>query len=153
MTSTWRRSLACLAPLAVAAVGGLGSRRAPQVYGRLRKPGWAPPAAVFGPVWSGLYVLIGVAGYRMAGRPVGRITWWLHAGQLALNAAWPWAFFAGQDRRASLAVIAALDAAVAAETLLLARRDRTAAALLAPYLSWCLFATALNAAIESPRTS
>lgn len=56
-------------PVVVAAgVGGVGARRAPQIYRRLRKPRWAPPAAVFGPVWSALYAGIAVAGCRLPGR-------------------------------------------------------------------------------------
>lgn len=156
MTAPARSGRALVAAVAgsavTAAVGGIGARRAPQVYARLEKPRWAPPPALFGPVWSVLYSLIAAAGYRAwrAGpdRRAGLIV--LHAGQLALNAAWPWAFFAARSRTAALAVVAALDAAVAAEMVAAGRRDRKAAALLAPYLGWSLFATALTAAVGDP---
>jgi tryptophan-rich sensory protein len=138
------------APAAAAAIGSLDSRRAPQVYARLDKPAWAPPAGVFGPVWTALYTAIGVAGWRLWSRRAGRAVLGLHAAQLALNAAWPFAFFAARKRTAALTVIAALDIAVAAEIAATVRHDRLAASLLAPYLAWSLYATALTAAVASP---
>jgi tryptophan-rich sensory protein len=141
------------APALAAAVGGVGARKAPQVYGRLRKPRWAPPPAAFGPVWTVLYVLLGVAGWRLAGRPVPRKVLVLHGAQLALNGLWPVVFFAGRRRTASLAVIGALDATVTAEAVLVARCDPATAGLLAPYLAWCGFATALNASVGDPASS
>lgn len=135
--------------VAAAAIGGIGARRAPQIYGRLDKPAWAPPANVFGPVWAGLYTAMGVAAFRLARRSA-RAALVLHGAQLALNAAWPVAFFSGRDKRVSLGVIVALDALVAAELAAAARQDSVAAGLLSPYLGWCLFATALNAAVSDP---
>ncbi|MEO9138151.1 MAG: TspO/MBR family protein [Jatrophihabitans sp.] len=149
----WRRTLFAVAPVAAAAgIGGLGSRKAPETYARLRKPSFAPPAGVFGPVWSTLYVMIGAAGWRVAGRPLGR-TAALHLAQLALNGAWSPTFFGVENKRASLAIIAALDVAVTAEILRLRTEDPTAAGLLTPYLAWNLFATALNATVSDPGTS
>jgi translocator protein len=134
---------------AAAALGGRGARSAPQTYSRLRKPRWAPPAAVFGPVWSALYAGIAAAGWRVSGRQ-SRGTQSLHFAQLALNAAWPIAFFKVGDKRASLVIIALLDGVIAAEVLALRREDPVAAVLLVPYLSWSGFATALNAAVSDP---
>ena len=145
-----RRLVAAVVPVAAAAgLGGLGSRDAPATYGRLHKPDWAPPAGAFGPVWSALYVGIGVAGWRLRGAG-SAATKRLHLAQLALNAAWPAVFFTVRDKRASLAVIGALDAVVAAEVLRLRREDPVAAALLLPYLAWSGFATALDAAVGDP---
>jgi benzodiazapine receptor len=143
-----RRWTFAVAPVgAAAALGGLGSRQAPQVYARLRKPSWAPPAGAFGPVWSALYVAMGAAGWRVyaQGSPRTRA---LHLTQLALNAAWPSAFFGIKNKKASLAVIALLDGALAAEIAALRREDPASAALLLPYLAWTGFATALNAAVS-----
>jgi translocator protein len=139
-----------VAPALAAAIGAVGARQAPRVYGRLRKPRWAPPQAAFGPVWTVLYVLIGVAGWRLVSRPASRKVLVLHVVQLALNALWPAVFFAGRRRAASLAVIGALDTSLAAEVALVARTDPATAALLAPYLAWSGFATALNAAVSDP---
>lgn len=92
---------------------------------------------------------MGVAAFRL-GRRSARATLRLHVAQLALNAAWPLAFFSARDKRVSLGVIVALDGLVAAELASAARRDAVAAGLLTPYLAWCLFATALNAAVSPP---
>ncbi|MHA3703358.1 TspO/MBR family protein [Jatrophihabitans sp. YIM 134969] len=148
-----RQVALAVAPAVAAAIGGIGSRRAPQVYPTLHKPRWAPPAGVFGPVWTVLYLLIGVAGWRLAAHPVGRKVIALHLVQLALNAAWPHAFFARGRKPVALAVIGALDAVLAVEVAAVVRRDPATAALLAPYLAWCGFATALNAAVEEPPTA
>ncbi|MGI6872147.1 TspO/MBR family protein [Amycolatopsis sp. 3B14] len=112
--------------------------------------GWAPPAGASGPVWTTLYAAIGVAGWRLWTRRAGATVLGLHAGQLTLNASWPPAFFTLRKKKLSLAVIAALDAAVAAEIAAAARRDHAAAGLLAPYLAWSLYATALTVAVSDP---
>jgi translocator protein len=140
-------------PLAAALIGSVGSRRAPEVYPRLTKPRWAPPSTVFGPVWSGLYALIGVAGWRMWRRRAASRTWTLHAAQLTLNAVWPFGFFTIRNKRASLAVISALDLLVVAEMVDLARQDKVGAVALGPYVGWSLFATALNACVSEPATA
>ena len=133
---------------AAAGIGSLGSRRAPHVYPQLDKPAWAPPAGLFGPAWTVLYAAIGIAGWRLWTRDAGRTVLALHVTQLALNAAWPFTFFAARNRTAALAVIAVLDVTIAAEIAVAARKDRTTAALLAPYLVWSLYATALTAAVH-----
>src|SRR3954470_154498 len=143
-----RLAFAVLPVVGAAGLGGLGSRRAPTPSPRLNKPSWAPPASTFGPVWTALYATLVVAGWRVYTASPGARG--LHLAQLALNAAWPGVFFSARQKRASLAVIAALDAAVAAEVVVLGRDDRRAAALLTPYLGWCGFATALNAAVSEP---
>jgi translocator protein len=134
--------------MGAAAIGSIGSRRAPEVYARLDKPAWAPPAGVFGPAWTALYATIGVAGWRLWTRDAGRTARLLHVTQLALNAAWPFTFFTARNHNAALIVIAALDVTLAAEIANAARQDRPAALLLVPYLAWSLYATALTAAVS-----
>ena len=143
-----RLTFAVAPVVAAAGLGGLSSRNAASTYAGLDKPGWAPPGSAFGPVWTALYAGIAVAGWRVYhASPRARR---LHLAQLALNAAWPGTFFGGRDKRASLAVIALLDATVTAEIATLRGEDRLAAALLTPYLGWCGFATALNASVSEP---
>jgi benzodiazapine receptor len=145
-----RRWVFAVGPVAGAVgVGGLGARRAPETYARLRKPRWSPPAAAFGPVWSALYAGLGVAGWRLFRRG-SRRTRLLHITQLALNGAWPVAFFGLRDKRAALIIIVLLDGVLAAEVVALRREDPVAAALLLPGLGWTAFATALNAAVSDP---
>lgn len=144
-----RLTFAVAPVVAAAALGGLAAREAPETYQRLRKPDWAPPASAFGPVWSGLYAGTALAGWLMYPR-ASRGTRALHLTQLALNAAWPTAFFGAGDKRTSLAIIAALDATLAVEIARLRAEDPRAAALLTPYLAWTGIATALNAAVSEP---
>ena len=72
----------------------------------------------------------------------------LVAADLVANAGWNWVFFARRSPAGGLAVIATLDALNLVLLGEAARRDRTAAAALAPYVAWCGFATALNVAIR-----
>jgi len=149
---TRRLSFAILPVAAAAGLGGLGARRAPEIYQQLEKPAWAPPASLFGPLWSTLYVLIAAAGWRLS-PAASRRTRVLHLTQLALNAAWPATFFEIRDKRASLVIIALLDISLGLEVALLRREDRSSAALLVPYLAWSGFATALNAAVAEPQAA
>ncbi|MFJ8816116.1 tryptophan-rich sensory protein [Amycolatopsis thermoflava] len=112
--------------------------------------GWAPPAGAFGPVWTTAVRRDRGRRGRLWTRRAGATVLGLHAVQLALNASWPPAFFTLRKKKLSLAVVAALDAAVAAEIAAAARRDHAAAGLLAPYLAWSLDATALTAAVGDP---
>jgi tryptophan-rich sensory protein len=138
---------AVLPVAAAAGFGGLASRKAPAVYKRLSKPPWAPPTSAFGPVWSTLYLAIAVAGWLIyaTASPVTRR---LHLTQLALNGAWPAAFFGIRDKRASLVIIASLDPSLGFEVARSRVEDRRAAGLLVPYLAWCGVATALNTAVS-----
>jgi translocator protein len=119
-------------------------------YLALDPPAWAPPAWLFGPVWTVLYALIGVAGWwawRVGPADGRRTALRLWGAQLVVNAAWPGVFFGLGELGWALAVIVTLDVLVVATIVAFARIARPAAALLVPYLAWILFATALNAAI------
>ena len=137
-------------PLAAALIGSIGALRAAEQYEVADKPAWAPPARVFGPVWTGLYTAIGVAGWRLFRRDADPKVLALHGAQLVLNAAWPFTFFTARNRTAAVAVNTALDIAIAAEIVAANRRHRVAAMLLTPYLAWSLFATALSSRVQLP---
>src|SRR5688572_25582350 len=80
-----------------AAVGALATQRAPEFYAALTQPSWAPPASVFGPVWTILYTLMAIAAWlvwKQRGASGARAALGLFAIQLALNALWSWLFFA-----------------------------------------------------------
>jgi len=117
-------------------------------YPTLAKPSFNPPNWVFAPVWTTLYVLMAIAGWR-----VWRITdfgatpmlYWVM--QLALNFAWSFIFFGAHQIFAALIEIAMLWIAVLVTTIAFFRVDRIAGALFVPYLLWVSFAAALNAAI------
>jgi len=139
-----------LASLVAGGIGGLASANAGEFYGQLVQPAWAPPGWVFGPVWTLLYVLMGVAawlvwrryGFRGASRALG-----LYGAQLVANALWPWLFFAWQQGTLALVGIALLWLLIAATIGAFWRLHRLAAFLLVPYLTWVSFAAALNWAL------
>lgn len=136
--------------LVLTAGGGalIGATNTPGAwYAALEKPFFNPPDWVFGPVWTVLYVMIGVAGWRIWSemRTGGAMTaWWL---QLGLNFLWSPVFFTLNSPGAALLVILALLGAILAFVALAWNRDRIAALLFLPYLAWVAFATVLNAAI------
>lgn len=130
-----------------AALGAIASVDAREFYGGLTKPAWAPPAALFGPVWTVLYALMAVAAWlvwRERGWARGRGALGLFVVQLAFNAAWSWLFFALHRGGWAFACIVVLLVLIAATLAAFARIQRVAAALLVPYLLWVAFATALN---------
>jgi tryptophan-rich sensory protein len=152
----WLALLGWVGLAAVAgAVGGFASRDAGVFYGALSKPAWAPPGWLFGPVWSALYVLMGVAAWLVwrarpatpAARAVRRRGLALFVGQLGLNALWTWLFFAWREGAAAFGEIVLLWLAVALTVWHFGRVRRLAAWLLVPYLGWVGFATALTWAV------
>jgi len=117
-------------------------------YPALRKPSWNPPNAVFGPVWTVLYLTMAVAVW-LVWRSGGDVTVavGLFAVQLALNVAWSVVFFGRRNLRGGFAVIVGLWLAIAATLVVFASIDTLAGALFVPYLAWVTFASLLNGAI------
>jgi len=139
-----------IACFTAAAIGAIASVSAPQFYAGLARPSWAPPAALFGPVWSMLYALMAVAAWlawHAGPQPLRARAMVLFAAQLALNALWSWLFFAWHSGAAALLDIALLCALIAATAACFWRLRPLAAALLLPYLAWVGFAAALNLAL------
>ena len=115
----------------------------------LNKPDWNPPGWLFGPVWTTLYVLMGVAIWRAwrTGVPAAPALVRGYFVQLALNALWSVLFFGLKQPAWALADIALLWVLLVWLQAGLARVDRGAAVLWLPYVLWVSFASALNAAI------
>ena len=136
-----------LASFAAAGMGGLASVNAAGFYGDLVRPPWAPPAWLFGPVWSVLFLLMGVSawlvwrdhGFRGAGAALK-----LYLAQLLANALWSWLFFAWRQGAFAFAEVTVLWLLIAATIFSFWRLNRLAALLLVPYLAWVSFAAALN---------
>jgi len=132
---------------AASAVGAVASMQARSFYGQLVQPAWAPPGAVFGPVWTLLYATMGIAAWlvwRSGGFRANRWPLLLFFLQLAFNAIWSWLFFAWQLGAVALADIAVLWILVMATIVSFWRVRPIAGALLVPYLLWISFAFALN---------
>ncbi len=135
---------------AVSALGGWATAKSVGTwYQALEKPAFNPPDWIFAPVWSALYLMIAVAGWRAWRRGGGeaRRALAVYAVQLALNLSWSFVFFGARLIGPALLVIAALLAAIVANAALFWRVDRWAGALLVPYAAWVSFATLLNAAL------
>lgn len=136
------------------AAAGLGSvataHSIPGWYDGLAKPSWTPPAWLFGPVWTVLYLAMAVAAWlvwRPGGFGARRTALGLFLVQLALNVAWSALFFGLRRPDLGLADIGLLWVAIVFTLLAFRRSSRLAGWLFVPYLLWVSFASALNFAI------
>jgi benzodiazapine receptor len=130
------------------AAGWIGSQFMPgEWYADLVKPGWTPPNAIFAPVWTVLYILMGVSAWlvwRKAGFSGARVPLVLFIIQLALNSLWSYLFFG-----AHLPMLAFFEIVILWIVILLTlvgfwRIRFQAGVLMLPYLCWVGFASALN---------
>lgn len=147
--SSWSGACALVAFILVTFIApALGAFSMPGAwYAALNKPSWNPPGWIFGPAWTLLYILMAVAawlvwrrgGFAEQGRPLT-----LYFVQLALNAAWTPIFFGAHAMGWALLEIVALWCAIALTLVSFRRVSPAAGWLLAPYLAWVTFATALN---------
>jgi tryptophan-rich sensory protein len=141
-----------LLPLAAGAIGSFSTVSSVSTwYAALRKPAFTPPDWLFGPVWTALYIMMGISLYLVvkngiAAAPV-RQGVMLFAAQLAANTLWSVVFFGMRSPFWALITIAALAALVAATIAAFLRVSRSAAMLLVPYLCWVFYASVLNAMI------
>lgn len=132
---------------AAAAAGGFASAQAADFYAELIRPSWAPPAWLFAPVWTALYLLMGLAAWRVwrlrgfvgAGTALG-----LFITQLLLNALWTWLFFKWRLGSVAFAEILLLWMVIAATIVMFSRVSKGAAVLMLPYLAWVSLAAALT---------
>lgn len=114
-------------------------------------PAWAPPHGAFAVVWPALYLLMGLAAWRawvaagsLRRAGPGLLLWLL---QLGVNALWPRVYFVWGAAGWGVAMIVLLDLLVVATIVAFARWDAVAPTLLAPYLVWLLYLTALTASM------
>lgn len=123
----------------------------PTWYASLEKPFFSPPNWVFGPVWTLLYLLMGVAVWLIwehhRQTKAGRLAMQLFCVQLVLNFAWSIIFFGLRSPLLALIEIIILWITIFITLKKFYRLNKTAGYLLMPYLAWVSFATLLNAAI------
>ncbi len=117
-------------------------------YAHIVKPAFMPPPWVFGPVWTTLYLLMGISlfliwrpGYR---HKKVRHAIWIYLLQLVLNVLWTIIFFAWFNPTAALAEIVLLWGMIIATMVVFWHHSRSAVWLLVPYLAWVTFAMFLN---------
>lgn len=128
--------------------GFIGSRFPPgEWYSLLEKPAWNPPGWVFGPVWTVLYILMGIAVWLVWKERGFCGGVWLFLVQLALNALWSYLFFGINRPGLAFIEIVALWVMILITLLAFRQVSTPAWVLLVPYLLWVAFATALNYAL------
>lgn len=146
-SAPWGSLIGWLALCAAAgAIGAFASVDAREFYATLDQPAWAPPAGVFGPVWTTLYALMGVAAWlvwRERDAPTRNAALVLFVVQLAVNALWSWLFFAWHRGAFAFLDILVLLVLIVATLASFWKIRPLAGALLLPYLAWVGFATAL----------
>src|SRR5450830_293836 len=151
MTFNGRLKIVCVShrpppsmPPPFAAIGAYASSQAADFYLQLDRPAWAPPAWLFGPAWSALYLLMAIAAWRVQRTPgAARAELALYTVQLAVNALWTWLFFGWRLGTWAFADILLLWVLIAATIVAFWRRDHWAGLSLVPYIGWVSFATCL----------
>lgn len=120
-------------------------------YLALEKPFFAPPPWLFAPVWTALYIMMGIAVYRIFRqgwkKPENKQALILFAVQLFFNVIWTQLFFGWQMRGLALIDILLLLGVLVPVTIRFYKLDRVAGWLLVPYVLWTAFAAVLNASV------
>jgi benzodiazapine receptor len=144
-------ALCVLVCLGVSALGALATDSDPgSWYEGIEKAPWNPPSWVFGPVWTVLYISIGVALWiiwrsRPSPRRSRALT--IFAVQLLLNLAWSWLFFGLEQPLLALVDLAFLVGALVVLLRVAWWETPIASLIMLPYLLWCSFAVTLNGAV------
>jgi benzodiazapine receptor len=138
--------------IALGSVGSIATIPAiPTWYAGLVKPSFNPPNWIFGPVWTMLFALMGIAAFLVwcegvAKKPV-RFAFGMFLFQFLLNILWSFAFFGANSPLLGLLVIIPLWIAIIVTTLLFYRIRKLSGYLFIPYVLWVSFAMILNASI------
>lgn len=148
----WLRSLLGLlfffvVTFLAAAAGVTASMNAPDVYAKIVQPSWAPPAWLFGPVWSALYCMMAVAAWlvwRKREDFLVDLCLSVYLVHLIFQGLWSWLFFAWGRADFAMFDILLLWLMIAWMIIVFWRISRIAAVLMIPYLLWVTFASVLN---------
>jgi len=146
-----------LIPQVAGGLGALATQTSVNTwYKRIRKPTWNPPAEIFAPVWTGLYLMMGFASWLVwregrkepgaSGKRV-RKALGLYSLQLALNSLWSIIFFGLRQTGWALGEIALLWGLILKTTQTFLKVNPLAGLMMLPYQAWVTFAAALNGAI------
>lgn len=138
-----------LIPLVIGSVGSIVTiSEIPKWYSALSKPSWAPPNWLFGPVWTTLYILMGIALFLVwregLNRRDVRFALLIFAVQLILNLLWSIVFFTYHSLFGSFIVIMLLWIAILANIIAFSIISKAAGLLLVPYIVWVSIASYLN---------
>ncbi len=149
MSNIVKAIIAIAIPLMVGATSGFFTISGVESwYQTIQKPSWNPPNWIFGPVWTTLYVMMGIALFLVwkedTSEELKKIAIALFAVQLTLNFFWSFIFFNQQQPGWALVEIIAMWFFILLTIFAFAQVNKTAAWLLVPYISWVSFATILN---------
>lgn len=129
------------------AAGSLASAESGAFYGQLNRPDWAPPAWLFAPAWTVLYILMGISAWlvwRVRGLRPALAALSLFIIQLAVNALWTWIFFVWRQGAMAFVEILLLWVLILCTIIAFWRVRPLAGALMIPYLAWVTYASGLT---------
>lgn len=149
MSNVWKFIIAVSVPVILGGVSGLFNVSAIDGwYQTISKPSWNPPSWIFGPVWTTLYVMMGIALYLVwkaeANSILKKTAISLFVIQFVLNFFWSFIFFNQQEMGWALVEIIVMWIFILLTIFAFANVSKTAAWLLVPYICWVSFATILN---------
>ncbi|HQV61959.1 MAG TPA: tryptophan-rich sensory protein [Chitinophagaceae bacterium] len=149
MNNTLKLIIAIAIPLIVGGTSGFFTATGVESwYQTIARPTWNPPGWIFGPVWTTLYVMMGISLFLVwkedASVELKKIGIALFAVQLVLNFFWSFIFFNQHQIGWALVEIIAMWVFILLTIFAFAQVNKAAAWLLVPYISWVSFATILN---------
>jgi len=152
LSDAFRLMVSLFVPLYCGLFGGLATASSVNTwYASLNKPFFTPPNWIFGPVWSIIYVLMGISMFLVwengLDKEKSRIAILIFACQLAMNVFWSFAFFGFMAPVVALMTILVLWGLILLMIINFYHISKVAAYLNIPYLLWVSFATILNLAI------
>jgi len=150
MNNTLKFIISIILPQLIGGVGALVTiSSVGSWYQTINKPFFTPPSWVFGPAWTTLYLLMGIALFLIwkSDHPSKKTALWVFGIQLVLNGIWSPAFFGLESPILGLVVIVPLWILIVVCIKVFFPIHKTASYLMVPYLLWVSFATALNAGI------
>lgn len=151
MKSIFKLILCILIPLSIGAIGGIATATSINTwYMSLNKPSFNPPNYLFGPVWTMLYILMGISFYLILQSPKNELrkkVIIVFCVQLFLNFWWSFLFFKFQLLGIAFIEILMIWLSIIAMIILFLKINKTASYLQIPYLLWVSFASVLNGAI------
>jgi tryptophan-rich sensory protein len=148
----WKLVVSIVACLAAGAIGSIFTRSAISTwYATLEKPPFSPPNWLFAPVWTLLYILMGIAAFLVWRKGLGnrrvRSALIVFLIQLILNTLWSVVFFGLESPLFGLVIISVLWVVILVTVIQFYKISRAASVLLWPYLLWVTFAAVLNYSI------
>ena len=147
MKKIWKLIISILIPFLASAIGGFFTSTSVSTwYVDLIKPSFNPPSWVFGPVWTALYLLMGIALYLIwvEKSNIKKSAFIAFGAQMFLNALWSVLFFGLQKPLFAFVEIILLWAAILITIIYFYRINKNAAYFLIPYILWVSFAAVLN---------